>query len=52
METFEIWMEKVDSAIQQLAGCFAADLPNFDYRLMYDEGYSAYETARSALTGR
>ena len=46
--SFEEWMAKADRAVG-LKGLSIYDLPDMDYRTMYDEGMSPKAAARKAL---
>ena len=48
-DAFYDWMEEVDGACFSLSGISVRDLPDVDFRGMYDDGVSPTEAAECAL---
>jgi hypothetical protein len=48
--SFPEWMTAVDDACRRLCGCGRDDLPDAAYADMWEDGYTAREAARAALT--
>jgi len=47
--TFESWMAAVDAAVSQIAFVSVHDLPDIDFRSLYDGGESPQAAAHEAL---
>jgi hypothetical protein len=47
--TFESWMTAVDVAVSQIAFVSVHDLPDIDFRSLYEGGESPQTAAREAL---
>ena len=47
--TFESWMAAVDAAVSQMAFLSVHDLPDIDFRSLYDAGESPQTAAHEAL---
>lgn len=47
--TFEAWMARVNRKLVGTCGLGCMDLPDADYRIMYDEGLTPREAAEEAL---
>lgn len=50
MDDFNTWMSDVDNEIEARIGLSYRDLPDVDYRSMYDEGLDAYEAADEVIS--
>lgn len=46
---FTAWMQAVDHAVWQLAGCSIHDLPDCNFRPLFDDGLTPLEMAQEAL---
>jgi len=50
--TFEEWMRAVDAVVGDIAfGLSVHDLPDIDFRTLYDDGEMAQTAAETALSG-
>lgn len=49
-ETFREWMDKVDNHLQDRIGLITADLPDMDYWVRWDTGYSWEEMAEGIIS--
>jgi hypothetical protein len=47
--TFESWMAAVDAAVSQIAFVSVHDLPDIDFRSLYEAGESPQTAAHEAL---
>lgn len=47
--TFAAWMGEVDEVVKDVVGCSVADLPDIDYRTLFEAGTTTYEAASEAL---
>ena len=47
--SFESWMDKVDAAVEAIAGLSVYDLADIAFRDLYEDGVSARSVARMAL---
>ena len=47
--SFDRWMAEVDAAVSQIAMLSVHDLPDLDFRSLYDGGESPQTAAREAL---
>lgn len=46
---FDVWMDRVNAALELKCGMDSRDLPDWPYRDAYDDGKSASRAAASAL---
>jgi len=46
---FEMWIREVDSEVAKILGMGASDLPDQNYRDLYEDGFSPKEAARAAV---
>jgi hypothetical protein len=47
--TFEAWMKAADRIVEQIAGVSIHDLPDIDFRGLYDSDADPEEAAEAAL---
>lgn len=47
--SFEIWMKKVNQALERLAGVSADDIGDIDYHSRYEDGLRPEAAAHEAL---
>lgn len=48
-EKFDVWMAKVDAAVEKKIGLSVYDLPDLCYRDMFDDGVTPSQAARMAI---
>lgn len=47
--SFDRWLDAVDNILQGMIGLALDDLPDCNYRDMYDDGFLPYEAAKYAF---
>jgi hypothetical protein len=47
--TYFRWMQQVNSLVMKISGLITNDIPDFDYRMNYDDDITPWETACGAL---
>ncbi len=45
-DPFESWMQKVDAILRDVVGMESADLPDFNYRALFEGKYSPAKAAQ------
>lgn len=48
--TYDAWVQAVDDAVRDTAGISIHDLPDIDFRGLYDDGDDPADVAADALT--
>jgi len=48
-QTFEVWMDAVEKAVQAKTGLSLSDLPDSNYRDWYEDGMTAKGAANKAI---